>query len=267
MISNNDFEGTIFPYPESVKFEYKQAIDIKFFDKYIQIICGFLNSGGGNLIFGIKDDLNLIGLTITNKLLDQFILRIDGIIGLKQIIGMDVNTNCFVSIDFSHLKTRQFINKLKKKFLIIEIVPKSNIKYQLAEGLIFYRLNASNYFEKTEKILKQNDHENACKRILQKAEQDNKINIELFCKTLGEKDKCIEILNNDLINSKKTISIYNKYVENILSHTNINNNIMSTQPLTISTFNDDVENKDQIIQYDYNISINKFFKKFFPCLN
>lgn len=54
--------------------------------------------------------------------------------------------------------------------------------------MLFYRLGSSNYFEKTIRIYKQSDFEYVCKNIQQKAEQDNKLNIKLFNKTLEEKD-------------------------------------------------------------------------------
>ena len=86
--------------------------------------------------------------------------------------------------------------------------------------MIYYRLGASNYFEKTERIYKQSDFESACKNILTKAEEEeeNRINIELFQKTLNEKNNQIDELNKKLSEEKETNNIYQKHLE-----TSINN--------------------------------------------
>jgi len=47
MICDNDFDGKKFPHIESNKLEFKESFVDKGFDKYLQTICGFLNSGGG----------------------------------------------------------------------------------------------------------------------------------------------------------------------------------------------------------------------------
>ena len=274
MITDNDFEGKKFIYPESDKLELKESFVDKAFDKYLQTICGFLNSGGGYLIFGIKDNLDLVGLNTINKSVDKIILRIDSIIGEKQLVGLEKDTDLFVLLDSSNIKTKQIITSTNKNFLLIEIVPKQNIKYQLVGGTIFYRLGASNYFEKTEKIYKQNDFDSACKQIQQKANQENKSNIELFQKTLEDKNKNIEKLNNKINDLEKNNSIHQTYIKNILSKSNIN--VVSTQPTNIINPNkiDYIEtqtqthnqNQTQITQYNNNILINQIIKKYFPCL-
>lgn len=285
MISENDFEGKKFPYTESNKLEFKESFVDKGFDKYLQTICGFLNSGGGNLIFGIKDNLDLIGLNSNNnKCIDKIILRIDSIISEKQIVGLNSQSNEYVSIDSADIKTKQIVNKSNKKFIIVEILPKQDTKYQLAGGMIFYRLGASNYFEKTERIYKQSDFESACKNIQQKAEQDNKLNIELFNKVIGEKDTQIEVLNKKIEEIENTNVINQEYIKNIITQTN---NINSKQPIYIgqntNSINEqaDIENQKtqqtdyekitsgqtQIIYYDYNKLLTEIIKKIFPCFN
>jgi len=279
ILSNKDFEGIKFIYPESDKLEFKVSFVDKAFDKYIQTICGFLNSGGGNLIFGIHDNLDLVGLNLKNKSIDKMILRIDTIIREREIIGinidsnidssnidssnidLDIESNEFVLLDSSNIKTRQIITSSNKKFLIIEVIPKSNTKYQIRGGIIFYRLGASNYFEKTEKIYKQNDFENVCKQIQQKA------NIKLFQKTLDDKNIQIKELNYKLTKLEETILIHKTYIENIISKTTPN--VVSKQPTNIVIHKsnlDDVENLNQLIQYDMNKMMNIIIKKIFPCL-
>lgn len=232
-ISESDFDNIKFPYSESDKFEYKQSINDKFFNKYIETICGFLNTRGGYLIFGIKDNLDIIGLKIKQKELDNFILRIDSILGSNQIIGIDSESGEFVKLKSSNIKPRQIVNMEKKVFLVVEVLSEPNVKFQLANGLIYYRLGASNYFEKTERIFRQADFESACKNIQTKADEDNKKNIKLFQKTLEEKNKQIEELNKNLNIEKEKNIIYQEQLEYSINNSdklvkyNSNNNVLT----------------------------------------
>ncbi len=295
MLSNKDFEGTKFIHPESDKLELKESFVDKAFDKYLQTICGFLNSGGGCLIFGIKDNLDLVGLNLKNKSIDKMILRIDAIIREREIVGINIDSdidslnidslnidsdidsnignifepNEFVLLDSSNIKTRQVITSSNKNFLIIEVIPKSNTKYQIRGGMIFYRLGASNYFEKTEKIYKQKDFENACKQIEQKANIENKSNIKLFQKTLDDKNKQIEELNNKVNKLEETNSVHQTYIENIIAKTVPN--VVSKQSTNIDGYKSNStdiqsQNQNQLIHYDMNKMINIVIKKIFPCL-
>lgn len=101
-ISHEDFNQHTFAYNECNKLEYKELFQAKSITKYIETICGILNSGGrifdstarelcslgGKLIFGIRDDLLLVGLKSSAKDIDKFILGIDDITGNRQIIGI-----------------------------------------------------------------------------------------------------------------------------------------------------------------------------------
>lgn len=238
MFNDNDFDGKKFPYPESNNFEYKQSIDNSLFDKYLEIICGFLNSKGGNLIFGIRNNLDLVGINILNSSLDTFIVRIDSIIRDKKIIGINNYTNNLVAINSSNITTRQFVNKFKKRFLIIEIKPNSDIKYQLADGMIYYRLGASNYCEKTEKIYKQHEYENACRIIQNKANDDNRMNNELFRKTLKDKDKDIKLLKDNIKDILKTNSIFEEYLIKLIRYTNVSDNTIKQPTYLGENIND-----------------------------
>jgi predicted HTH transcriptional regulator len=86
-ITENDFNGLKFSYTENDIFEFKESVVAKSFTKYLETICGFLNTKGGYLIFGIKDNLDLVGLKLPNDSIDQFILRIDNIISGKQMVA------------------------------------------------------------------------------------------------------------------------------------------------------------------------------------
>lgn len=244
MLSEKDFNKNKFPYNESNKFEYKQSIVDKNFHKYLETLCGFLNTNGGCLIFGIGDSLDLLGIKIKQKELDSFILRIDSIINSGQIIGINIENKQIIKLKPNNIIVKQITNTENKKFLVIETIPEPNIKYQLSNGTIYYRLGASNYFEKTEKIYKQSDFENACKNIQIKADDDNKSNIQLFQKTLDDKNKQIDELNKKLDNQMETNVIYQKYLES------------------------SINNSNKLVNYNQNnsISYTDFINLFFSCL-
>lgn len=288
MISNGDFEGNFFPYAESDKFEFKESIGSKSFDKYIQTICGFLNTGGGNLIFGIKDNLGLIGLNSTKqKELDNFILRFDSIINEKQIVGIKylknkpreeneeneeidennkTNIEQIVYLNSSNIKINQVKTNSKKIFLWIEVIPEPYVKYQLANGMVYHRLGASNYFEKTERIYKQNDFESACKQIQKNAEEENKSNIKLFQQTLKEKNKHIELLNEKIKQVEETNQMYDKYLSNIIKSQSQDK--YQSSDIENQGNQDDQDNTishSQIMSYDYNQLLRSIISNVFPC--
>ena len=243
MINDTDFDNIKFPYNESNSFEFKQSIhDDCYNHKYVETICGFLNTGGGYLIFGIADNLKTVGLKTNQKRLDNFILKIDAIIHNEKIIGFNNESKEFVKLSNENIIIKIIINKENKKFLIIQSIPKSNIKYQLADGTIYYRLGASNYFDKTERIITQSEFDYECKNIIKKANDENKINIQLFQETLEKKNKQIEELNNKLDKEKESNIIYQKQLE--LS----------------------IESSDKLIKYNNNNVLNNIIKTFFPCL-
>jgi hypothetical protein len=243
------------------------------------------------LIFGVKDNLELIGLNNLNNSInsiDKYILRIDSIISAKQIVGIDIETNEFIEINSLNIKTKQIVNGLNKNFLIIGVTPNPNIKYQLLSGTIYYRLGASNYFEKNEKIYKQSDFESACKNIQQKAEKYNKTNIELFNNTLKEKNKDIDLLNIKINKIEETNLLFQEYIKNIIEKSNTNNTINThnkiygdienqnyqqtnfqftyeTETETETKSNEIKHTQSKLIYYDYNKLINDILKNFFPC--
>jgi predicted HTH transcriptional regulator len=232
MIAQSDFDNLTFTKFESDKFEFKESIIEKVFDKYLETICGFLNTNPGYLIFGIKDNLELVGLKLKSKEIDKFILRFDSIINSSQIVGINKLTNQIINLTPTSIKQTIITNKFCKQFLAIEVIPEPNIKYQLANGKIYYRLGASNYFEKNEKFFKQSDFDNACKQIQINAEQENKTNIELFQKTFDEKNKQIEELGKNLNKEKEINIIYQEQLELSIKNSdklvkyNSNNNVL-----------------------------------------
>ena len=110
MVNESDFNSAKFPFSESDKYEFKQSINVKIFSKYVETICGFANTNGGYLIFGIGDNLDVIGLKIKQKELDSFILRIDSILNSNQIIGINMESGNFVKLNSSNIVTTQITN-------------------------------------------------------------------------------------------------------------------------------------------------------------
>ncbi len=225
-IATELFNGTTFSHNESNIFEFKETFCIKAFHQYLEIICGFLNTGGGHLIFGIKDNLTLTGLSVNQKDLDNFILRLDGIVHQSQILRIHYDANINLSkssvvtyINPSHISIEQITNDRNKRFLSIQLMPDAdeNIKYQLVNGMVYYRLGASNYCEKTDKLYKQAEYEAACKDYQNNAKKINKTNIDLFQQSLKEKNNHIDIKNKQLAGQSETIHAQKNSWKYILS--------------------------------------------------
>lgn len=224
-----DFDKVKFPYNESDRLEYKEAFTDNGMKKYIESICGFLNSGGGKLIFGIKDNLQLVGLNLKSKQLDKCILRIDEIIQNKQIIGIDKSTNKPININPTCIKPISITNISGKKFLIVNVIPDENIQYQLLNGKCYYRLGASNYFDRSQLFYTESDYNSRCDNYEKLLEEENQSNIKKFNQIIKNKDEEInelQSLNNQLITDIKYLTndnkisneIYDKYIENTIKY-------------------------------------------------
>ncbi len=217
-INNSDFNSNLFPYPESSELELKLTFNKNFIGKYEETICGFLNSGGGKLIFGISDDLQLIGLNLNSKEIDECVLSLDNIIRYNRIVRNDSNLK---TINPSSIKISQIVNITRKKFLIVTVISEENVKYQLKNGRIYFRLGASNLFQKTEKFYSQQDFDLKCSHYEKTAAKENEENIIKFRKIVSD--------NNDKLNKLKSENeklmleiiqkneIYEKYVSNVKS--------------------------------------------------
>jgi hypothetical protein len=228
-ILDEDFNKAKFPYNESDKLEYKITFNDNAMQKYIEIICGFLNSGGGKLIFGIRDDLLIVGLNVGSKNIDNYILKIDEITRNKKIIGIDKLTNNPTNINPLCIKPNILINNIGKKFLIIDIIPEENIYYQLLNGKCYFRLGASNYFNRVEVFYTESEYKNKCDQYQKILQEENQNNINNFRKIIKNKDEelnnkdkevnKLQTLNNQLTTeNKEIINIYNKYIQNTIKY-------------------------------------------------
>lgn len=127
-----------FPFPECSILEFKRSFREENKQRYIETGCAFLNSGGGYLVFGVVDhDRTIIGCRMGIKDIDTFNIFADH---LYQLIyhtdGTIIPSNC--------IRTR--IDKITKNryVCIIGFYPEKDGTYQLANGLYYRRMNASN---------------------------------------------------------------------------------------------------------------------------
>jgi predicted HTH transcriptional regulator len=136
-----------FPFPEGKHFEYKQSH--KSVDKLLNTICAYLNSEGGHIIFGVLDrTLEVIGMDINYKECDNWVLNnIDGIFHYQRIIYKETN----LGIDSKYIKS-EIVKRNNGKYIIVITVKPCDEQVQIHNGVIYYRLNASNMKLRTQKI-------------------------------------------------------------------------------------------------------------------
>lgn len=225
---NDCFEGKIFKFSESTMFEYKAAINQQSgFQKYLETICAFLNTKGGFLIFGINDNLDLSGLNITNSDIDKFILKIDNILSTNQIIGR-TNNNKITRLTPKNLSVESIINSSKNKFLIIKVVPSPDISYQLDNGKKYFRLGASNLFDKEEKFYKQTDFDNAIRNAEKKYKIENNNNIKMFQKNVEKNQEEIKKLKENNTYLTNQLRNYEAEIESLRNFKDEQSNLLNS---------------------------------------
>jgi len=139
----------IFPIPEGKHFEFKQSV--KSIDKLLPTICAFLNAEGGYIVFGVIDNNRRIcGLRINSKQVDDFILaHIDSIFQYKRIINQETKE----PINPEYIRTEVIKRDDATYVIVIKIIsPDEDITYQIYDGEVFYRLNASNMRVRSDKV-------------------------------------------------------------------------------------------------------------------
>jgi hypothetical protein len=122
-------------------------VEIGSYFEFTKLIEQFnLDGDLGNFMQGIKPILehNVVkkikGIDKTSKHIDIFLLNIDTIFHMRKIITQSGDT-----ISPSSVTTKIFKQRDNKPIIVITIKPDINIKYQLIDGCIYYRINASNY--------------------------------------------------------------------------------------------------------------------------
>jgi predicted HTH transcriptional regulator len=131
---------TVFPRLEGSTLEFKQSISMMHYKKIPETLCGFLNTDGGTMAFGIRDDGMITGLQSSPKEMDNFLLQIDRIFHEAEIRTTDLER-----VHPSCVKTSVLPSYSGKYVIVIHVSPTPGKQYQLKDGTVWYRLNASNY--------------------------------------------------------------------------------------------------------------------------
>ncbi len=261
------FDMKKFGFSESNIFEFKQSFSQQNFTKYLETICAFLNGQGGFLIFGIEDNLNMAGLSIELKQIDNIILKFDNIISSKKIIGITTSGKP-VTLGSKNIIPRLITNSKGKNFIIIKTSPYigsqkisrtdleendvllNEIRYQIENSYSYYRLGASNYEDKNERFYSQSQLDNKIKQIADNYKNDNNKNIKTFQKTIDKYE-------NDMQNKDKTITQLKSKL------TELNDKISLYETNLISPLKSSLDK--QITITNNNTIYYQIVKSFFPC--
>jgi hypothetical protein len=207
-----------FPFPECHILEFKRSFRDEQKRRYIETGCAFLNSDvGGHIVFGVVDhDRTIIGCRMNVKDIDDFNIFADHI--HNQILYTDGNI-----ISPKCIQTR--IEKITKNryVCIVSFFPEKNKIYQLTDGSIYRRINASNrrftgtklYHQHEVKILVQK-MENEKQKAVEKHERDCRIQIQEYINELEEEreNKKVEIQQKE----KQVIIDINQIMYNYYKH-------------------------------------------------
>jgi predicted HTH transcriptional regulator len=275
-ISKQDFESPTFKEFENNCFEFKENIHLpQGYSKYLETLCGFLNTRGGYLIFGINDSGALVGIQNDLKEIDRFVCKIDGIVSDGHIMRRNMDTGEVSYLSSENIHPTRYRNSSGKIFVVVEAKPSASstfrFKYQLVNGRVFYRLGASNYFEKTERVYKQSDYESQLRNMESNFNQENLNNISLFEKTLQEKEEKLSLLSSELQQTKQLNDVYQTHLNQAVNVSNDRllgnyyfSNLSSTvlQENNIEENNNDVTIATRMINATYEVIMDYLF----PCL-
>jgi predicted HTH transcriptional regulator len=219
-ISQQDFESPTFKEFENNCFEFKENILLpQGYSKYLETLCGFLNTRGGYLIFGINDSGTLVGLQNDLKEIDRFVCKIDGIVSDGHIMKRNMDTGEASYLSSENIHPTRYRNSSGKIFVVVQAKPSSStsfrIKYQLVNGRVFYRLGASNYF-----VYKQSEYESQLRNMESNFNQENLNNISLFEKTLQEKEEKLSLISSELQQTKQLNNVYQTHLNQAVSVSN-----------------------------------------------
>ncbi len=126
-----------FPFPESTCIEYKLSTAGV---KIETTLCAFLNTTGGHVICGVRDDRVICWMDMTEKQIDLFIARIDSVIS-----GRIIRAENGSALPADAIKSRVVKNKEGKCIVILTAKPNDGVTYTY-HGNSIYRLNVSNFY-------------------------------------------------------------------------------------------------------------------------
>ncbi len=193
-------------FAESETMEYKSQIHNYGMSKYIETICAFMNNEkkGGYLIFGITDNLKLVGLN-QQKLYDTMTLKFDNIIHQSTIYGKDLNDK-IVPVTPHNIRIEYVHNHENKLFMIVDVtINTENVVYRLTDGRIIYRLNASNYVNKKKMLYTQQMIDQQISNVKQDYQDIIDINLKMYKSELTKKEKENKMLLNKIDEKEKII--------------------------------------------------------------
>jgi predicted HTH transcriptional regulator len=238
-----------FPYSESKHIEYKLGIKTFTTEKIYELVCSFLNSGGGYIIVGVEDTThNIVGIS-NEKEIDNIILICDQII-TNNIIVLQDNT-CGLHKNNIIISTIDVNNT--KKIIIIKIIPDKNKEYMLKEGTIWMRLNASNYKLRGCKLYTEADvsskinttiqninreYKKNIKKLEKQFEEINSKYIQLQSENASNKNTIIQLKNNikNKDEYKEKLMNDNKYISNLLFEKIIMDKNIKENQIKLSNF-------------------------------
>lgn len=130
----------IFPFPESDVLEFKQSIDVSF-PKILATLCAFLNTKGGHMVFGVRDtNREIVGMSGNVKHIDTFLLLIDNIFHSQLLTTYENGP-----ITPQNIQVRVITAYNDKPIVVIRAIPDLDTQYKIKDGVMYYRLAASNY--------------------------------------------------------------------------------------------------------------------------
>lgn len=130
-----------FPLPEGKYFEFKSGIKLPI-NKVYETLCGFLNEGGGYMIFGINDrSLFMHGVNSHPKAIDRFILQIDNIHHSGRIVTFDNKKLTTDNIKVELIR----LDHSHSPLIVITCIPALFISYKVSHGSTIHRIGASNF--------------------------------------------------------------------------------------------------------------------------
>lgn len=130
-----------FPYEENNFFEYKSGIRLPI-QKVYETLVGFLNQGGGYMIFGILDkSRRIVGVNSSYKDIDNFILKIDAIFHQGIIKTHNGSKLTHENLDVNIIN----MNTCRNPLIVITVKPTLFTSYMLSRGTVIHRVNASNH--------------------------------------------------------------------------------------------------------------------------
>jgi hypothetical protein len=166
--------------PESETIEYKQQFNnlANCIKAYKKTVCGFSNTKGGTLVFGVADCGTVLGMKFVN------VHQIDKIV-------QQLNAICRHMVPSVEGKT-EIYEIASDTYVIALRIPKSDVDVY-AEHVFYKRINTSNYEIKQVKLLTEGERNDAINRIL-----NIKNNQQKTIKLLTNENKHIKIENQQL---------------------------------------------------------------------